>query len=325
MMIFVVLLLLLLSGVWGQYGCVNDVSAGVRWFKCPEFGNLNFTISVPEECVITTTTTTSISRKKENNGCGLIFDVHGWSMNADSQEANTRIREFASSSTGSLKFIVVQPTANGVPLPSWSPDDDYLPLIEFFRFVQTIQEWNIDQKRKHFTGFSQGGSCTWRMLCEYGYEFASAAPSASGSAGGSIFSEPCFETPFAAAAKIPIFFTMGEYDSAYASGERQKDNIITAWNLTDFYVLHDHPMYRHTRYYNDGGYLFEYLTHKYQAGCALYPNGHCYPGGLDPEGKGFWMEPLNFGLSCPFPNPQESAFIYGQKIVEFFINNPAQE
>jgi len=311
-MISLFLVFLLGIAVNAQYGCINNISPGTRWFVCPEFGNLNFTITVPNTCIT-----------GGGPACGLIFDIHGWSMNADSEEANSRIREFATGTANTLKFIVVQPTANGLPLPSWSPDDDYVHVIAFFRHVQTVNEWNIDQNRKHFTGFSQGGSMSWRMLCEYGYEFASAAPSASSSAGGSIFSEPCFETPLAPAAQIPIFFTVGEHDSAYPGSERHKDIIIQAWNLTDTIVIHDHPMYRQVRFTNSDGYKLEYLTHQYQAGCALYPNGHCYPGGRDPFGTGFWMEPMNFGLSCPFPDPNESAFIYGQKIIEFFINNPA--
>jgi len=284
--------------------CITDVSPGIRWWICDDSPH-NFTVAVPAQCL--------------SSPCGVIVDVHGWSMDADMEEANTLIRRIAMNRS----YIVVQPSEGSSRIPSWSPDEHYVQVHAFLLRVLSIPEWNIDFDRVHFTGFSQGGSMTWRFLCEWGDILASAAPGGSGGAGGSSFEQPCFEAfPPSPAAQIPIIFMMGEKDPGWESGLSQVERIIDQWNLNQSLVLEQSDFHRHIRYFNSDGYVLEFVHHTYITGCTVYPAGHCYPGGVDPTGEGFWMEPLGTGLSCPFPDPSQSEFIWGQKIVDFFAAHP---
>jgi len=239
-------------------------------------------------------------------------------MNADMEEANSLIRKTAMPQG----YVVVQPSEGSERIPSWTPDEDYIYVYNFIMRVMAVEEWNIDSNRIHFTGFSQGGSMSWRFLCEYSDLLASAGPAASGNPGGSNFSAPCFENRLSPAAKIPIMFLCGEEDAAWSSCLSILDNVIAGWNLTDVQIIEQSQDHRHTRYSNGDGYLLEFLQHTYQTGCTVYPAGHCFPGGTDITGEGFWLAPFGVGLSCPYPDPSQSAFVWGEKIVEFFNAHP---
>ncbi len=133
-----------------QTSCIKDLTAtNKRVVRCD---GIKYNLSVPSDCVA--------------GGCGLIFDVHGYSMNGNSQNANTGLAELGREHN----YVVVQPSANG---GSWGRSD-YRKVHDFL--LQNKTAWNIDANRIHFTGFSQGSIMTWEFVCKYPELIASAAP-----------------------------------------------------------------------------------------------------------------------------------------------------
>jgi len=140
------------------------------------------TYNVPEKCL--------------SSSCGLIVDVHGFTMDGDAQDANTNMRVLGEQHG----YIVVQPNAplnnwnwdplghpcSGLLLPNATPGNQtcFVPPFDkepagdraINNWVQealAVKAWNIDRNRVHLTGFSEGGWVTGRMLCNYPHVFKS--------------------------------------------------------------------------------------------------------------------------------------------------------
>ena len=64
-------------------GCVQNVGPGTQVLGCA--GAASYTLTVPDYCT--------------QYSCGLILDVHGLTMNANSQDAATRMRQRVLSTT----------------------------------------------------------------------------------------------------------------------------------------------------------------------------------------------------------------------------------
>ncbi len=238
-----------------------------------------FTVSIPNGC--------------ENGGCGLIFDVHGWSMSAEGQNDGTNMREVAWNAVdrGAITpYIVIQPNANGFP-PSWEDGDEEI-IYSFLQ--QAVIAWDIDQDRIHFGGFSAGGIRTHHFICRYYDVIASFAPI------GTPFRNDC--SPESWRPAVPVFETIGKFDQ----------NIFTVRDTRDLYVslmgdytetlVDSGPKFTHNSY-TGNGYEYEYLEHDFTGGALM--NGHCLPGGT--------------GLfSCTFG----SDIKIGEKIIDFYIANP---
>ena len=114
----------------------------------------------------------------ESGSCGLIVDLHGLSMNADVEDANTNLRALGNAAG----YIVVQPDAPQTTSfgPTWFDSDD----DAVWAAVTSVgSAFAVDPKRVHVTGFSQGGYLTWRLVCAHADAIASAAPGAAGKAG----------------------------------------------------------------------------------------------------------------------------------------------
>ena len=133
--------------------------------------------------------------------------------------------------------MVVQPTA---PLTvigySWTPATDDPKVWKFAK--ELFEALRIDSRRIHFTGFSQGGAMTWRLVCAHADVIASAAPIAAADGSLSTNTPPFkLDCPFDAASapsrQLPILQMHGSADGLVpiAKGVQQRDAVVAAWGL----------------------------------------------------------------------------------------------
>lgn len=274
-------------------GCVDDASSGHHRYTC---GDFVFDVEVPEQCL--------------EEACGLIVDVHGFSMNADMQDASTELRR-----RGREKgYVVVQPNANPEPpLAAW--DSDGADDAEVFAMLErALRVWHLDDKRVHFTGFSQGGNMTWRMLCKHADVFASVAPSA--------FAAGCeFSGDDVPSREVPVLFMHGTDDLLvpFSGVEELLPKVRDAWQLDDGEVIASDDAFERTRYLTPDGVPFELLTHDYfitEKCLVLDLGGHCFPGSRDPG--------TVTNQACSFACPEQAAFDWGEEVMAFFEAHPKE-
>jgi polyhydroxybutyrate depolymerase len=285
--------------------CFPSPGAGHHVYPC---NGLDFDVEVPASCVA--------------GGCGLILDVHGLTMSAAMQDANTELRARGAAAG----FIVVQPSAKPAPpQASWSASDE--PKVHDF-LTRALAVYAVDPDRVHMTGFSQGGFMTWRFLCAHADVFASVAPAAAAS------SCPVIGNPSGAAActftgaevpsrKLPILYMHGRADQnyiPYSCAQPQVDAIASAWSLAPNGVVESGAGYTRTRWSDAAGTVVELLAHDYTSN-AQVPlvsqsklQGHCFPGSADPGNQPGQL----FSFRCE----QSAAFVWGSEVVEFFVAHP---
>jgi poly(3-hydroxybutyrate) depolymerase len=289
--------------------CIDDVSAASRHeFLCD---GVQFKVLLTQACI--------------DAPCGLIFDVHGWLSNPDEQERRTSIARAAEESGG---YIVVQPGELSVP-SSWNPEIHYDIVYDFMQ--QSMEAFDVDSDRVHFTGFSQGGLMTWKFVCDHSDILASAAPLAAPELN-------CFLNGSGPARHVPLFYMSGVKDVLaryYSVGNRSSatDTLVRVmydygmvsaddddytFSTTGDLVVDDagkidtavdgvqfeivdgsqQDTFLWTRYTAETGVVFEHLRHG---------NGHVYPDNPDsvilPEDPAVW-------------------FPVGEAILQFFIENP---
>jgi polyhydroxybutyrate depolymerase len=283
------------SAAGGASGCIDDVSATER--RVVSCGPLTYDVAIPEACPA--------------QGCGLIFDVHGLTMSGEMQEANTGLAQRGREAG----YVVVQPNATPAPpAASWAAAEDDAEVFGFLE--QAIAGYSIDPKRVHFTGFSQGGDMTWRMLCNHSEVFASVAPAAFGLSQD----EQCFRTGTAPSTKVPILFMHGQFDNLvpFPQALAARDAVIGVLDLTlvgevDFLGGAPPPGGpKRTRYSGEGNALLEFVEHGYGGVPTL--GGHCYPGSEDPG----TAQGQLFTFKCNPPN----AFHWGAEVLAFFQAHP---
>ena len=268
--------------------CIDRLDAGPHDYTCDGFV---FHVEVPEACV--------------SSACGLVVDVHGRTMSAEMEDANTAMRALGRT----YGYIVVQPNANPKPpLSSWNPgaDDDHV-----YAFVQdAIAAFRVDRKRVHLTGFSQGGMMTFRLLCKHADLFASVAPAA-----GTGCSFKPGDMP---SREIPVLYMHGTSDALIDFNTQavpQRDALIAGWSMGAGAVVASDAQFTRTRYTSPSGTPFEFLQHDYAAASSII-KGHCYPGSTDPgKAKG-----QLFPFGCVPPN----AFVWGDEVMKFFVAHPAK-
>jgi poly(3-hydroxybutyrate) depolymerase len=264
-------------------GCVTDVSAGHHVLPCD--GGVTYDVEVPAACAA--------------GGCGLVLDMHGYTMNADQEDKGTGMRALGQA----RGYVVVQPTAPGTP-PGWD-QATHAPLV--FAFIaDAAAAFVTDPARAHVTGFSQGGGMTWRMICAHADFFASAAP-LSGLTGCE------FMAPNLPSREVPVMQVHGHKDSIlnfalYAIPQR--DAALASWKDGAGAVFASDAGHTATRYQTAAGTPFEFWEHDYAAGSPIL-GGHCFPGGVD-----VGVSPFQFG--CADPN----TFNVGQLAMAFFVDHP---
>jgi pimeloyl-ACP methyl ester carboxylesterase len=285
--------------------CFPEPGAGHRVYTCNGF---SFDVEVPAACA--------------SGGCGVILDVHGLTMSAAMEDANTELRARG----GAAGFVVIQPSARPAPpKASWSEADE--PAI-YDILTRAITVYAIDPDRVHMTGFSQGGFMTWRFLCNHADLFASVAPAAAASncpvvgnpAGAAACSFTGTEMP---SRKLPILYMHGRADQnyiPYSCAQPQVDAIVSAWNLTSQGVVASGTGFSRTRWSDGAGTVLELLAHDYSSNAqvplvsASKLQGHCFPGSTDPGSQP--------GQLFPFRCEQPAAFTWGTEVVSFFLAHP---
>ncbi|MBM4386926.1 MAG: hypothetical protein FJ088_04250 [Deltaproteobacteria bacterium] len=272
-------------------GCVTDVSAGLHNFPCD---GISHYVSVPEQCL--------------SAPCGLIVDVHGMTMDGQQEDNNTNMRALGMKHG----YIVIQPSAAlPSPMSKWDPGPDDEKIHAFM--LDAVAAWHVDPARIHFTGFSQGGSMTWRFICSHSDILASAAP---GGACAFYGDEGC---PFSAGKtpeeKIAILYMHGTKDALipFYCAEMQREAIIGAWGLWPTATLSSDNEHEWTRYEGAAGEIFEFVEHDYKASSFIL-QGHCYPGSAD-DGK---APGQLFSYACT----GSSAFKRGEIVMQFFLAHP---
>ncbi len=284
--------------------CFPAPGAGHYRYPC---SGIDFDVEVPAGCA--------------SGGCGIILDVHGLTMSAAMEDANTELRARG----GAAGFVVVQPSANPAPpQASWSEADE--PKVYDF-LTRAIAVYAIDPDRVHMTGFSQGGFMTWRFLCQHAELFASVAPAAAAS------NCPVVGNPQGAAAcsftgaelpsrKLPILYMHGRADHNYIPfdcAQPQVDAIASAWGLAAEGVIESDSTFTRSRW-SDGTTVLELLAHDYSSDAqvpfvsASKLQGHCYPGSTDPGDQPGQL----FSFRCE----QTASFVWGNEVIEFFTNHP---
>ena len=257
-------------------GCVTDVGPADKIVVTGCGGDITYNVSVPSQCI--------------EFACGLIFDVHGWTMSGDIQERNTGIARRGREAG----FIVVQPNAPGSP-PSWS--SSHYPFVADFMDL-AIQVWRVDPNRVHFTGFSQGGAMTFWMRCNRADVIASAAPVALGGAACSGNPRP-----------VRTLYIQGNNDIFVSEASKNStiQSFVTKHALGPGTVLSSTPSRTLTLYVNASGFPFASIIHNDTSNGVL---GHCIMGSDLPTDA--------YGCDQP-ADPT-----HGDAVIDFFLGSPME-
>ena len=251
-------------------GCdAVQVRAGTQTVHCDAVDTVSghkigYTLAVPAACV--------------HGGCGIVLDVHGWTMSASIEDAQDEMR-----TKGNARgMIVVQPSAprdNGVP--SWKPLYHHSQLILFLR--HTVALFGVDRSAVHVTGYSQGGFASWNILCLAPDLICSAAPlAASGlDSWGQGYGDQCFSAMGPTPPRA-VLYTTGETDklARFEFAQQQVANIkrIYNWQDEDATVIQGRDYTKST--WSTADMTFTYIDHKYDTATARgaqRTGGHCFP------------------------------------------------
>jgi len=228
--------------------CAPDRASGHQTFDCPE--GVGAEVEASAACLA--------------GGCGVILDVHGYTMTADQQDQHTRMRALAPP----RGYVVVQPTAPGA-VPTWGlgeHDDVVWELLQ-----ATIDVFDVDVDRVHVTGFSQGGMMSFRMLCAHADALASIAP---------VAGDACFDGVNEPAVERPILYIHGHLDTIIpwtTMGAPTRDALLATWPFGAPTAISSGASYDAQRWLTTTGTPFELYEHDFSTG-ELVLAGHCLPG-----------------------------------------------
>lgn len=272
-------------------GCLMDVSAGHHQVMCD--GGITYDVEIPAACT--------------QGPCGLVVDLHGYTMTGASEDKNTGMRALGQAHG----YVVVQPTApkDALQLPSWD-QATHAPLV--YAFLHDLAaSLPIDPKRIHAMGFSQGGGMTFRLMCSHADFFASVAPA--GAITGCEFTGANVPSE-----EVDILQVHGVIDGVVnfnAVAIPQRDAVLNGgWPFGAPSVVVDDGMHKATRWVTQSGTVFEFWQHDYQTSAVVALvalKGHCVPGGSDFNG-------FPAGYSCEDMN----TFVFGQLAMQFFLDHP---
>lgn len=271
-------------------GCLTDVSAGHHEVTCE--GDVDYDVEIPAACVF--------------GACGMIVDLHGYTMSGDAEDENTLMRALGQEHG----YVVVQPTApaDGFGFPSWAPDT-HAPLVHAF-LADLAASLPIDPARIHAMGFSQGGGMTFRLLCDHADFFASGAPI--GAVRGCEFDGDRLPSE-----EVDILMVHGHADNVVSFPNvaiPQRDDALAAWSFGAPSVFEDESSHTATRWTTETGTDFEFWEHDYETSATaviVQLKGHCVPGGEDFDG-------MPAGYSCE----DTGTFVYGELAMQFFRDHP---
>lgn len=279
--------------------CITDVSAGDHTFSC---GGLTFLVMVDEKCT--------------KEACGLIFDVHGGTMSGAQMRDNTKLHELAPPKG----FLVVHPSATPEKTGgSW--DLAMHPPILFDFMTRMIKAFHVDDKRIHFTGFSQGSGMTFWFLCNHPELLASTAPISGQSAdmvnvmatGGK-----CLDAIDASwSPRVPILFMSGSKDKALLiePARMRVASLVERLGLTGGSEIEGDGHFSRKRWTGANDMVLDFIEHDYGGQAAL--DGHCVPGGTDLAGS-----ENNFGANATTCSTGEIKIKWGEVALQWFIDHP---
>jgi polyhydroxybutyrate depolymerase len=281
---------------------------GTTTYSC--FGK-TWTVTVPPQC------SGSKGSGGGGGGCGLIVDIHGWNMDADMQDKNSGMRA-AGAAHG---YAVLQPTACCVaPATSWnmsagSADPDQIMAVA----TELGALLALDARRRHCTGFSQGGYMTWAMLGRFPDAWAAVAPTAAGNGWP------------AATRPVPVLYQQGVHDGLVpiASGRAAIAALRAAGGLDAEAAVASGAGFNHSRFTSSRAGapgVVEFVQHAY-VGSPVGPLpiwGHCFAGSVDvPAGVAGALlagQIMNFG--CPFEAGEQAGYSYSDTVIAFFVAHP---
>lgn len=278
------------TGTLTGAGCLTDLTAGHHEVSCD--GGIAYDVEIPPACAA--------------GGCGLVVDLHGYTMTGDSEDENTNLRALGAQHG----YVVVQPTApkDGLGYPSWN-QALHAPLVHAF-LADLATDLLIDPKRIHAMGFSQGGGMTFRLVCTHADFFASAAPGAA--------IEGCeFFGLNMPSEEVDILMVHGHTDALVnftTIALPQRNAALAAWDFGAPIVLEENADHTATRWETPTGNVFEFWEHDFETSATavfVALKGHCVPGGDDFDG-----DPA--GYSCEDPD----TFVFGELAMQFFLAHP---
>lgn len=282
-----------------------------RTYDCYVEGtNVVYSLAVPEGC--------------ELGGCGLIVDNHGATMNANTENNGTQLREYGNTavSRGALTpYIVLQPSFTDgfddaglfLDIGSVVGGGYATELPNMINVIdQVINAFNVDEDRMHFYGFSRGASTMNLFYCNETLKnkFASYAGGGGGSscavqAGKPLMivngiSDPGQEFIGSATGNVEDFMLQQPnmvHQVIQISDNWPNRNIgFSFWEGITWTGTHYHQRFE------SGDYILETVRHSAKGFPYI---GHCHPRtGIDR-----W-------LVC------RADFDLGQKLIDFFIANP---
>jgi pimeloyl-ACP methyl ester carboxylesterase len=245
-----------------------------------------------------------------DNPCGLILDVHGGGMTADTENDGTNMRELGKQ----YGYVILQPS-----MPNGMVTIAYDKTV--FNVVYLIMdELNIDEDRIHVMGFSMGGAFVWRALRDHSDMLASIAPLSTGAGTEDIRYVPSWDNM--PEYEIPIISVLGRNDPIVPPETRGMplwNAILEVWNMGPALVIAGDDTYTHYRYTNANGTILEFLMHDYVSNAPVgagIAGGHCFPG------SDAHYDPLNPSRYIPYGCEGENSFNIGEEVMKFFIEHP---
>ena len=284
------------EGWWGRIGSMN--------VRCVVNGvDVVYTVTVPPGC--------------ENGGCGMIFDVHGMSMNARQQNAGTKLREHGWVATrfgAPRPYIVVQPNLTDlfdrqslIDISSVVGGAYLNEIPNLIYFIQHMRDvYRVDTNRMHMYGFSRGGKTVNALYCDLGRSqlFASYG------VGGMDLECPVDK---------PMMLIIGDGDFAAPNGIAEAEAAFKSQSGVSTQAIVNDPGYsranwvwtwaglqrkgrHHHLRFSANGRKLETIRH---SGSTLPLGGHCHA-----------ANEYNSWIVC-YANMET-----GRKLVDFFIQNP---
>jgi poly(3-hydroxybutyrate) depolymerase len=236
----------------------------------------------------------------KDHRCGLIFNIHGGGMtdHATMDQATNMI-----ALGNQADYVVVHPHKG-----TWDVANDKDVVFGFMQ--QVIAAFDIDPKRVHSTGYSQGGQISWALACEHADVVASVAPAEEINR-----VSDCWQAGKLPAREIPILFAYGKQDSiggGYDAASQLAADVAQAWQMTGPETIAgaEGTTYFRQRWTSTKGNVLEFISHNYTStGVGGILAGHCLP-----------MATGTTFVSCSTPVDYD----WGEQAVRFFQAHPMQ-
>jgi len=283
--------------------CFTKSTAGVHEnLECNSLLlGLRVTYNVPQQCV--------------NQTCGLITDLHGYSMNAAVEDFNTNMRELGEKNG----YIVIQPSAPG---GNWldTTGAHKRAVLAMVNEALAVEGWKIDRNKVHLMGFSQGAMVTSSFICSHPDLFASFVVMEAANGGQEVLT--CLKK---GSPQPPVLLQNGLNDlsSRYGVWEASFPHIRESWGLSDgVKIAGDGKTWDRIRNIGSTGVPFEFLNYTYVADYFL--KGHCFPGSKHLHKTDVPGQVLPFG--CPGlkeqAQGQKAGYFIGEEAMQFFLDHP---